>query len=311
MSNKKAVARKEMSRWGWTWMMMKQYRIGYLMIAPFMIMFFIFTIIPVAASLLLSFTSYNMIQMPKFIFMQNYIQLFLTDELFIIALKNTMIFAIATGPGSYFISLITAWFLNELSPRARSIVTFIFYAPSISGNAMLVWTLAFSGDSYGYVNAWMLKLGLITSPIQWFKNATYCMPLCIVVALWTSLGTAFLSFIAGLQVVDRSLYEAGAVDGVKNRWQELWYITLPYMRPQLMFGAIMAITGSFGFGGIVDALAGNPSVDYCAWTITHHLNDYGGSRFEVGYSSAIAVILFAMMFGCNLLIKKLLSKLGQ
>ena len=227
MSNKKAVARKEMSRWGWTWMMMKQYRIGYLMIAPFMIMFFIFTIIPVAASLLLSFTSYNMIQMPKFIFMQNYIQLFLTDELFIIALKNTMIFAIATGPGSYFISLITAWFLNELSPRARSIVTFIFYAPSISGNAVLVWTLAFSGDSYGYVNGWLMKLGIISEPILWFTNTKYIMPLCIVVSLWMSLGTSFLAFIAGFQGINHDMYEAAAIDGIKNRWQELWYVYPP------------------------------------------------------------------------------------
>ena len=311
MSNKKAVARKEMSRWGWTWMMMKQYRIGYLMIAPFMIMFFIFTIIPVAASLLLSFTSYNMIQMPKFIFMQNYIQLFLTDELFIIALKNTMIFAIATGPGSYFISLITAWFLNELSPRARSIVTFIFYAPSISGNAMLVWTLAFSGDSYGYVNGWLMKLGIISEPILWFTNTKYILPLCIVVSLWMSLGTSFLAFIAGFQGINHDMYEAAAIDGIKNRWQELWYVTLPSMKPQLMFGAVMAITGAFNFGGVVESLAGNPTTDYCAYTLTMHLNEYSGVRWEVGYASAIAFIMFLLMFGSNMLIHKLLSKVGQ
>jgi multiple sugar transport system permease protein len=137
------------------------------------------------------------------------------------------------------------------------------------------------------------------------------MPLCIVVALWTSLGTAFLSFIAGLQTVDHTLYEAGAVDGVRNRWQELWFITLPSMKPQLLFGAVMAITGSFGFGGIVTALAGFPSVNYSAWTIMHHLEDYGGQRFEVGYASAIATLLFLIMIGANLLVNKLLSKVGQ
>ena len=137
------------------------------------------------------------------------------------------------------------------------------------------------------------------------------MPLCIVVALWTSLGTSFLSFIAGLQTIDKSLYEAGAVDGVRNRWQELWYITLPTMKPQLMFGAVMSITSSFGFGAIVTALAGFPSVNYAAHTIMHHLEDYGGQRFEVGYSSTIAVVLFVIMVGCNLIIKKLLSKVGQ
>ena len=156
-----------------------------------------------------------------------------------------------------------------------------------------------------------MEFGLITSPKLWFQDADYVMGLCIVVALWTSLGTSFLSFIAGLQTIDKSLYEAGAVDGVKNRWQELWYITLPTMKPQLMFGAVMAITGSFGFGAVVTALAGFPSVDYAAHTIMHHLEDYGGQRFEVGYSSTIAVVLFVIMVGCNLVIKKLLSKVGQ
>ena len=157
----------------------------------------------------------------------------------------------------------------------------------------------------------LLDLGITTEAIQFFENKKYIMPLCIVVALWTSLGTSFLSFIAGLQGVDHSLYEAAAVDGIRNRWQELWYVTLPSMKPQLMFGAIMSITQSFGFGGVVDALCGNPSTDYCAWTIVHHLNDYGGSRFETGYSSAIAVVLFIIMIGANTLVKKLISKVGQ
>ena len=152
---------------------------------------------------------------------------------------------------------------------------------------------------------------LIEKEIAWFQDAAYVMPLCIVVALWTSLGTAFLSFIAGLQGVDRSLYEAGAVDGIKNRWQELWFITLPSMKPQLMFGAIMAITGSFGFGAVVTALCGFPSVSYAAHTIMHHLEDYGGQRYEIGYSSAIAVILFLMMMGANYAVKKMISKVGS
>ena len=190
-------------------------------------------------------------------------------------------------------------------------VTLIFYAPSISGQVYLIWGTLFSGDSYGWVNGILLDFGLITKEIQWFQDADYVMPLCIVVALWTSLGTSFLSFIAGLQGIDRSMYEAGAVDGIRNRWQELWYITLPSMKPQLMFGAVMAITSAFGFGGVVTALCGFPSVDYAAHTIMHHLDDYGGQRFEVGYSSAIAVVLFAVMVGANMLVKKVLSKVGQ
>jgi len=208
-------------------------------------------------------------------------------------------------------SFLVAWFINELSPRIRAIVTLIFYAPSISGQVYMIWQVAFDSDIKGWVNATLYEIGMITKPVAWFQDADYVMPLCIVVALWTSLGTAFLSFIAGLQGIDRAQYEAGAVDGVKNRWQELWYITLPNMKPQLMFGAIMAITSSFGFGGIVTALAGFPSVDYAAHTIMHHLEDYGGQRYEIGYSSAIAVVLFAIMVGANMVVKKVISKVGS
>ena len=308
---KKPVARKDMTKLQWTLKEMKRNYVGYLMLAPFYILFLTFTILPVLLSIVLSFTTFNMLEMPEFVGLSNYIRLFLDDDIFLIAVKNTFIFAAITGPVSYLLSFLVAWFINELPPKIRALVTLVFYAPSISGQVYTIWLTLFSGDSYGWVNGWLLQLGFITEPIQFFKNADYVMPLCIVVALWTSLGTAFLSFIAGLQTVDKSLYEAAAVDGIKNRWQELWYITLPVMKPQLMFGAVMAITGSFGFGGIVTALCGFPSVDYAAHTIMHHLEDYGGQRFEVGYSSAIATILFFMMVGANALVKKLLSKVGQ
>ncbi len=308
---RRPVSRKDMTKWQWTLKEIKKNKTAYIMIAPFMILFFMFTVLPVGLSIVLSFTQFNMMEFPKFIFMDNYIRLFLDDDIFLIACQNTFIFAAITGPVSYFMSLLIAWFINELTPKVRALVTLIFYAPSISGSVYLIWTVLFSGDSYGYVNAWLMELGFITSPILWFSDEKYVMGLCIVVALWTSLGTSFLSFIAGLQGVDKSLYEAAAVDGVKNRWQELWYVTLPTMRPQLMFGAVMSITGSFGFGAVVTALAGFPSVNYCAWTIMHHLEDYGGSRFEVGYASAIAVVLFAIMVGANLVVKKVLSKVGE
>ena len=308
---KKAVARNDMTKMQWTWKEMKRNWAGYAMVAPFMILFTIFTVVPVVLSAFFRFTDFNMLQMPNIVWFDNYVRLFLDDDVFLIAVKNTFIFAAIVGPCSYLMSLMVAWFINELSPKIRAIVTLIFYAPSISGEAYLVWKTLFSGDSYGWANAWLLELGLISSEINWFENADYVMPLCIIVAIWCSLGTSFLSFIAGLQGVDRAQYEAGAVDGIRNRWQELWYVTLPNMKPQLMFGAIMSITNSFGFGAVVTALCGFPSVDYAAHTIMHHLDDYGGQRFEIGYSSAIAVVLFAVMVGSNLLVKKVISKVGN
>ena len=308
---KRPVKRSEVSKLRWTWEEMKNNKTAYFMLAPFFLLFIIFTVLPVFLSMFLSLTDFNMLEMPRIVWASNFTRLFLEDDIFLLACQNTLIFAAITGPVSYLLSLLIAWFINELPPKIRAVVTLVFYAPSISGQVYLIWKTLFSSDSYGWVNATLIDLGIISEPILWFENAEYVMPLCIVVALWTSLGTAFLSFIAGFQTIDRSMYEAAAVDGIKNRWQELWYITLPTMRPQLMFGAVLAITNSFGFGSVVDALCGFPSVDYAAHTIMHHLNDYGGQRYEVGYASAIAVVLFVIMFSSNIIIKKALSKVGE
>lgn len=308
---KVATSRSEMTKRQWLWREMKRNKVGYIMVAPFMLIFTLFTVVPVILSIIISFTNFNLLEMPDFVGFENYFTLFFEDDIFITALKNTFIFAIIVGPVSYLLSFMVAWFINELSPRVRALVTLIFYAPSISGQVYLVWQTLFSSDSKGWANSILIELGVISEPILFFQSEAYVMPLCIMVALWTSLGTAFLSFIAGLQGIDKAQYEAGAVDGVKNRWQELWFITLPNMKPQLMFGAIMAITQSFGFGGIVTALCGFPSVNYSAHTIMHHLEDYGNMRFEIGYSSTIAVILFLIMIGANMLVKKVIAKVGS
>ena len=292
------------------WDKAKRFKFCYAFLAPYAVLFLTFYILPMLTSIYYSFTYNNIIEPPKFIGASNYINLILQDDVFLIAIKNTFIFACIVGPSSYIMSYLVAWFINELPPKIRALVTLIFYAPSISGQVYLIWGTLFSSDSYGWANATLEKLGLIDAPINWFKDETYVMPLCIVVSLWTSLGTSFLSFIAGLQGIDRALFEAGAVDGVKNRWQELYYITLPTMRPQMMLGAILAITGAFGFGGVITALVGFPSPNYVAHTIMHHLDDYGGMRFEMGYASAIATLLFLMMIGCNMLVTKILRKIG-
>ena len=310
MASQKAVIRTDMSRFKWTLNEMKKHKVGYFMALPFFLLFFVFTVLPVILSFVLSFTTFNLLEFPKLVFMDNYIRLFLDDDVFISAILNTLKFSMITGPGSYLLSMLFAWFINELRPKIRAVATLFFYAPSISGQIYLIWTVLFSSDQYGFVNAWGIKLGLLNEPVLWFQDEKYIFPLIVTVALWTSLGTSFLTFIAGFQVVDKSLYEAGAVDGVKNRWQELWYITLPTMRPQMMLGAILAITQSFGFGAVITALVGFPSPNYCAHTIMHHLEDYGNARFEMGYASAIATILFFMMIGANMLVTKMLRKVG-
>lgn len=276
-----------------------------------MLIFFMFTVIPVGISLGLSFFHFNMLEVPRFIGWQNYSRLFLGDDVFLIALKNTLLFAVITGPVSYIACFLFAWIINELSPKIRAVMTLVFYAPSISGNVFFIWLIIFSGDSYGYMNGFLMRLGVILEPVQWLANEKYVLAIVIIVQLWLSLGTSFLAFIAGLQTIDRSLVEAGTVDGIKNRWQELWYITLPSMRPQLMFGAVMQITASFAVAEISIALAGFPSVNYAAHTVVTHLMDFGTIRFEMGYASAIATVLFALMLGTNVLTQKMLRKIGE
>lgn len=286
-------------------------RVGYAMCLPYFALFVCFTVIPVVISIFYSFTDFNMLQTPNFVWFNNYTRLFLRDDIFLIAIRNTVILAGVTGPVGYLMCFFFAWALNEFTPKVRAILTLMFYAPSISGNAYLIFTLLFSGDSYGFINAWAIKLGIINAPILWFQNKEYMMPLVIVVLLWTSLGTSFLSFIAGFQGVDRTYYEAAAVDGIKNRWQELWYVTLPLMKESLMFSAVMSITGAFGVGPTINGLVGFPSTGYAVHTIMHHLEDYGGQRFEMGYASAIATLLFVLMIVCNKAIQKLIRKVGN
>ena len=298
------------TKWQYLKQDIRDSRISYVMLAPYFILFFIFTVLPVAASVVISFTDFNMLEAPNFVGWKNYIKLMLDDDVFKKALKNTLVFAVITGPLSYIMCFLFAWVINEFRGKLRAFLTLIFYAPSIAGNAFMVWSIIISGERYGYLNGLLMKWGFIYEPIQWMQTEKYVLPMLIVVQLWLSLGTGFLTFIAGLQTVDKSLFEAGAMDGIKNRWQELWYITLPSMKPQLMFGAVMQITSSLSVSQLSIDLVGFPSVSYAGHTILTHLHDFGNVRYELGYACTIAVILFFIMLFCNIIVQKMLRKLG-
>ena len=288
----------------------KRSKMCYAFLAPYAILFTLFYILPVCSSIFFSFTYYNILESPRFIGVQNYLNLILSDDIFLTGVKNTFMIAVITGPLGYIMSFLFAWLINELPRWIRTIAVVVFYAPSIAGNVFVIFSVLFRGDAYGQVNALLIDMGLIDAPILWLTNPTYMLPICMVVILWMSLGMGFLSFVAGLQGVDRSQYEAGCIDGVRNRWQELWFITLPNMKPMLMFGAVMAITQSFGVCDVTMALCGYPSTDYAARTVVTHLFDYGFSRFEMGYASAIATMLFLVMILCNKAIQSLLRRVG-
>ena len=283
----------------------------WILLAPFLILFGIFVLLPVLSSVVLSFFDYDTVSAPLFIGFQNYLRMFTDDSVFFKVLGNTLKFAVVTGPISFLLAFLLAWLINEFPRTLRGFLAFLFYAPALVGNAYFIWQVAFSGDSFGYVNNFALSFGLITQPIQWLKDTNYNTAIIMIVQLWMSMGVSFLANIAGLQNVNTELYEAGAIDGIRTRWHELWYITLPHMKPQLMFGAVMAITSTFAVGDVTSALCGFPSTDYAAHTVVNHLVDFGTTRFDMGYASAIATILFAVMVGANKAVQKALSKVGS
>lgn len=296
------------SKWAYTWHLMKQNHACYWMMLPFFALFTFFTIIPVVMSFPLGLTSFNLVQFPKYIGLQNFYSLFVNDDVFLIAVKNTLIFAIFTGPFSYVLSFILAWLINEMGSFLKVFFTFVFYAPSMTPSAFVIWQLVFSGDSYGYLNSVLLDMGIISQAAQWLTDTTYMMTVVIIVQLWTSMGAGFLALRAGFQNIDASLYEAGAIEGIQNRFQELFTITIPAMGPSLLFAAVLAISGAFTVGGVGAALCGMPSTNYAVHTVMNHAQDYGSIRYEMGYASAICMVLFVVMLVFNHLIRKVLSK---
>ena len=292
------------------WQQAKRNKTCYLFLAPYAILFFTFFILPICTSIFYSFTYYNILEPPRFVGLQNYINLILQDEVFLTAIKNTFVIAVITGPVGYILSFLFAWFINELPKWLRAIAVVVFYAPSIAGSAFTVFSILFRGDAYGWFNSILLQFGFIDAPRLWLTDPNYMMSILIIVILWMSMGTGFLSFVAGFQGIDRSMYEAGYVDGVRNRWQELYHITLPSMKPMLLFGAVMSITSAFNVSDVPRLLCGYPSTDYAARTVVTHLFDYGFSRFEMGYASAIATLLFLVMILCKKAISSLLGRVG-
>ena len=289
----------------------KRNKVCYLFLAPYAILFITFFILPIATSIFYGFTYNNILEPARFVGFQNYINLILQDEVFLTSVKNTFVIAIITGPVGYILSFLFAWLINELPKWLRAVAVVIFYAPSIAGNAFTVFSIIFRGDAYGWLNSIFMNLGIISAPVLWTTDPRYMMTIVIIVSLWMSMGTGFLSFVAGFQSIDKSMYEAGYVDGVRNRWQELYHITLPSMKPMLLFGAVMSITSAFNVCDVPRALCGYPSTDYAARTVVTHLFDYGFSRFEMGYASAIATLLFLVMILCKKGISSMLGRLGS
>lgn len=278
---------------------------------PYLVLFAIFFVIPVGIALYLSFTYFNVLQPPRWIGLANYRLLFLEDDVFRTAIGNTIIFALIAGPLGYFSSFILAWMINQL--RFRTAYALIFYAPSILNSIAIgvIWTYFFSNDRYGLINNFLIRLGILEEPFLWLQDVRSILPVIMIVAVWMSMGTGFLAFLAGLKNVPQELYEAGRVDGVTSRAQEIWYITLPVMKPMLLFGAVLAVVSSFNVFSLSQSLVGFPSPLYAGHTIVGHLYDYAFIRYEMGYAAAISVVLFVVTFGLGRFFMRVFSTKGE
>ncbi len=284
----------------------------YLFLLPYLLLFTVFIIIPTGMAVGLSFTNYNAVQTPEFVGLTNYINLLTQDTIFLqYVLPNTILFSLVVGVLGYVLSFFLAWSLSQLSKAPRTVLALILYSPSMTaGVAMsVVWRTVFLGNQSGIANYVLTSLGIINEPILWMSNATYIMPIVLIVALWSSMGVGFLAMLAGLMNVSPELYEAGAIDGIKNRFQEVIYITIPSMKPQMLFGAVMAVTNAFQQGAIGVMLTGsNPTPQYAAQLMVNHVEDYGFTRYEMGYAAAVSVALLALIYAFSFVARKLFEE---
>ena len=269
-------------------------------IVPYWTLFFVFVVVPVLAAVFLSFTYFNAIQAPTFIGITNYIELITMDTVFMqYVLSNTLKFALIVGPLGYILSFLLAWMLAQIPSKARTVLAIILYSPSLTmGVAMAsMWRIIFSDDAQGYLNSLLLNSGIILEPIQFLQSPQYLMTIMIVVSLWSSMGVGFLAMLAGVLNIDQTLYEAAYMDGIRNRAQEIFYITIPSMKPQMLFGAVMAVVTTFQAGGIGVALSGsNPTPQYAGQLIVNHIEDFGFIRYMMGYAAAVSVVLLLLVY---------------
>ncbi len=285
--------------------------VSWAMLLPWLCFYAVTILVPILVVAVLSFTDFDMFRLPGFVGLNNYLNIFVNDPIFLKSLVNTLVFAVITGPVGFLLSFVVAWLINDFKPFVRSLITLVFYAPSISGTVYVIWQFIFSPDQYGIGNSLLTRLGLIDEPLVWFQDPKLSLGLLIIVQLWLSLGVGFLAFVAGLQNINPELYEAGAIDGVHNRFEELWYITLPTMKPMLLFGGISQITTAFAVGDISMTLAGFPSIQYSAHTLAVHSYDYGMIRYEMGYAAAISVVQFLLILFAYKFFTLILSKTGE
>ena len=204
--------------------------ISYALLSPYLMLFSVFILVPVIMTVGLSFTNFDVINTPKANGITNYVYLFTQDTVFMkFVLPNTFLYAIVVGVGGYVLSFLIAWMLAQIQALPRTLLSLCIYVPSMLGQVFIgvIWRTVFSGDQGGWMNAILLQLGWIDQPIQFLLTGDYFMLIMIVVSLWSSMGIGFLSMISGILNINREIYEAAYIDGLRNRFQDRAHQSAP------------------------------------------------------------------------------------
>jgi multiple sugar transport system permease protein len=288
--NRKNINRTNMKE---TWRLMRKNWSAYLFLSPWFIVFLIFTVFSLGFSFYLSFHKWNIMEPAKpFVGLDNYIRLF-QDPKFYGALKNTLLFTGFGVPLGLASGLLVALLLNT-KVKMQGLFRTLFYIPVITPLVVsaVIWKWLYQGD-YGLLNYYLLKLGIIQEKLLWLADPNLAMPALIIMGVWGGTGGVMVLYLAGMQSIPEELYDAAKVDGA-NGFQRLRYITVPLLAPTTFYLLITGVIGSFqSFAHIYIMTNGGPLRR--TTVIGFYLYEKGFRQFEMGYASAMAYVLFALI----------------
>ncbi|NQU95640.1 MAG: sugar ABC transporter permease [Candidatus Omnitrophica bacterium] len=271
---------------------------SYIFIAPAVLLFLIFVVGPVIASFYWSFTEYDAIHAPKWVGLANYKNIFFNDPRFWKSVRNTCLYTLGVIPLGTALSLLLAIAVDQ-QIRFKNFFRAIYFIPSVTSVIALsvIWKWLFAGEKYGLINHILIRVGL--QPVDWLMSPVWTLPAIMIMSIWASLGYNMILFLAGLQTIPKTVYEAADIDGA-NVFDKFWHITLPLLKPFTVFVVIIGFITSFqvfervyimtqselGIGGVLDS----------ALTVVAYLYDMGFRKFKMGYASALGYIVFVVVF---------------
>jgi len=270
---------------------------GILFASPWILGFLGWTIYPILASLYYSFTRFDAVRPPVFIGLANYIDMVAKDEVFRVVLYNTVYFVLLGVPAGLVTAFMLAVLLNN-EMKWRPVFRTIFFLPAIvpAIASAEVWRWVYN-PQFGLINATLKSMGMSTIP--WLSSPTLAKPSLIIIHMWAQ-GTAMVIFLAALQDVPRSLYDAALVDGA-NRWQRFWHVTIPMTTPAILFVMLTSLIGMFQYftlGWLLTQGAPNNSTEFYSMYLYRNAFVY----FKMGYASALAWLLFLIIVAFTVLI---------